>query len=261
MVAEAVNAGLAFISADYRLIPSGGITGRDILQDVKDAFAFVGGRRFTHPATGAEYTIDSDSLAAAGTSSGGLCAYLAAIHAVPQPKAIVSMYGMGGDFLTPHYLEAKTEIFFRGREMLDPADPKILPSDLATPNYPANPRMQLTRLYLQLGVFLDYYTGQPNTTAIDEGNKELFPEANISSSWPPTLFVHGDQDTAVPVGDSKNLHRLLLEAGAHSELVVVPGCEHSFDYVQGNEEKFGTIFERVISFLKERLIVPSGNSP
>ncbi len=113
--------------------------------------------------------------------------------------------------------------------------------------------MQLTRLYLQLGVFLDYYTGEPNTTAIEDGNTSLFPQANVSSSWPPTLLIHGDQDTAVPVGESKNLQRLLLEAGAYSELVVVPGCEHSFDYVQGNEEQFGTIFEQVISFLKERL--------
>ena len=39
-------------------------------------------------------------MAVAGSSAGGLCAYLAAIHCVsPKPKGIVSMYGLGGNFL------------------------------------------------------------------------------------------------------------------------------------------------------------------
>ena len=45
------------------------------------------------------FKIDPDAMAVAGTSAGGLCAYLAAMHCVsPKPKGIVSMYGMGGDF-------------------------------------------------------------------------------------------------------------------------------------------------------------------
>ena len=46
------------------------------------------------------FKIDPDAMAVAGSSAGGLCAYLAAMHCVsPKPKGIVSMYGMGGNFL------------------------------------------------------------------------------------------------------------------------------------------------------------------
>jgi hypothetical protein len=83
-------AGFAVISADYRLLSP--CTGRDILDDVVDLFAFLG--RTKH--LGA-VQVDSTRLAAAGNSAGGLCTYLAAIHANPKPRAILSMYGLGGE--------------------------------------------------------------------------------------------------------------------------------------------------------------------
>lgn len=47
----------------------------------------------------APFTVDPNALAVAGTSAGGLCAHWAAMHVSPKPKAVVSMYAMGGDFL------------------------------------------------------------------------------------------------------------------------------------------------------------------
>lgn len=91
------------ISADYRLLsPS---TGHDVLQDIKDLFKYVG-----HGLNQAidedcisrgvpAFHINPDAIAVSGTSSGGLCAYLAAMHATPRPVAVLSMYGMCGDCL------------------------------------------------------------------------------------------------------------------------------------------------------------------
>lgn len=45
------------------------------------------------------FTVDPERIAVAGTSSGSLCAYLAALHASPRPKAVLAMYGMGGNML------------------------------------------------------------------------------------------------------------------------------------------------------------------
>ena len=46
------------------------------------------------------FKIDPKTIAVAGSSAGGLCAYLAAMHCVsPKPKALLSLYGQGGDFL------------------------------------------------------------------------------------------------------------------------------------------------------------------
>jgi hypothetical protein len=83
-------AGFAIISADYRLLSP--CTGRDVLDDIVDLFAFLA--RTKHLGT---VQVDSTRLVAAGNSAGGLCAFLAAVHANPKPRAILSMYGLGGE--------------------------------------------------------------------------------------------------------------------------------------------------------------------
>ncbi|KAK0464191.1 uncharacterized protein EV420DRAFT_1475712, partial [Desarmillaria tabescens] len=142
------------------------------------------------------------------------------------------------------------------------------PRTSSTPGYPANPRMLLARLYLQLGIFLDYYTGahEPSLSAtlrtrappipIDEltlKHKILFPQMNVTGAWPPTLFVHGEIDTAVPADESRYLHCSLLDAGVNSEIMVIDGMEHSFDYAPESEEKFGGLFDHIAIFFGDKL--------
>lgn len=97
------------LSADYRLVsPS---TGHDVLQDIKDLFAFVGqdlNRKIEEDCiarASAVFHINPHAIAVSGTSSGGLCAYFAAMHAAPRPVAVLSMYGMGGDYLVSNHLQ------------------------------------------------------------------------------------------------------------------------------------------------------------
>ncbi|KZT27450.1 alpha/beta-hydrolase, partial [Neolentinus lepideus HHB14362 ss-1] len=305
------RAGIVFISADYQLIPPA--AGHDIISDIIDLFAFLSTSvneliRQNYLRTSMVVQLDPDAIAVAGTSSGGLCAYLAAMHASPKPKALLSMYSMGGDFFNPHYLTVKTEPFFRGREILDPASfaqflyPKTQPggspsgspteentetvisdfplayhpSTSPTPGYPANPRMQLTRLYLQLGVWLDYYTGRHNpslslqlrnileTTTDDDDDmrkrmKALIPDEDLClfpqlhsglQEWPPTLLIHGKSDTAVKIEESLRLYAILQEAGVDVTMKAVDGQEHSFDYQKDAEETFGSaIFDEAVDFL------------
>nr|VWP01178.1 Glycerol-1-phosphatase [Ganoderma boninense] len=299
---------MIFISADYRLLPPA--TGHDILADIKDLFAFidrdVNGLIQSCQAKYA-FEIDSSALAVAGSSSGALCAYLAAMHALPQPKAVVSLYGMGGDMLTWQYVTTKTTPFFRGREMLDPAEfsdflypkcqhlPPTSDSPLAyhpptyhIPGYPANPRQLLGRLYLQLGTFLDYYTGahEPSLSGslreilarggrlsqhseVDDTNADhsihipvehhhLFPQFNVDSQFPSTFLIHGSADTAVSIRESRALYAQLKSAGIRSELKILEGKEHNFDYDAKAEEEFGQpggLFEQAVDFLKEHLLL------
>ncbi|KAH7903742.1 Alpha/Beta hydrolase protein [Hygrophoropsis aurantiaca] len=297
--------GYIFISADYRLVPPS--TGHDILEDVKDAFHFVS-NQLNHtldaiylsqpsPAPHSrirKYHVNPNALAAAGTSAGGLCAYLAAMHISPTPRAILSLYGMGGNFLSPHYLAPKTTPFFRGRELLDPADFSafLYPSNLALtaisdsalayhpqthviPGYPANPRMLLGRLYLQLGVTLDYYTGrhapslslslrdsllsprspsvQIDTEAIGARDTPLFPQFGVTSGWPPTFLAHGTSDTAVPLADSHTMQALLERAGVEVTLLAIEGAEHSFDYAPDAEARYEREFDAMAGFLGRHL--------
>ncbi|KAG6840236.1 hypothetical protein C0991_008020 [Blastosporella zonata] len=320
------KAGYAFISADYQLLPPS--TGHDIVQDIQDVLKFITSRDFASanadapgmgdaPSENFRFEIDPEAIAVAGSSAGGLCTYLAAMHCTsPKPKAIVSMYGMGGDFFTPHYLTPKTKPFFRGREILDPRDfakylhpnhDPDMPFDHASrefaalqpiadsalvyhpqtyhiPGYPASPRMFITRLYLQLGVFIDYYTGMHDNGGISpvlrdilasrtnlspeadepefddrvralipEEHRGLFPQFAALADWPPIVLVHGTEDSAVPIWDSKTLARRLKARGVDVELWEVEGREHSFDYEPGAEELFGDVFDKVEEFLKTHI--------
>ena len=107
-----VNAhGFTFISPDYRLVPPA--TGHTVLEDIKDLFGFLSkaGKIFT-TSQQYEFEIDKDAIVVAGSSAGGLCAYLAAIHCdSPKPKAVLSIYGMGGDFLVSASALMRVSIF------------------------------------------------------------------------------------------------------------------------------------------------------
>ncbi|KAG6816816.1 hypothetical protein H0H87_002659 [Tephrocybe sp. NHM501043] len=302
----------------------------DIVKDLQDVLEFVTSREFASTSTGVDglgldispdsfkFKVDPQAVAVAGSSAGGLCAYLAAMHCIsPKPKAIVSMYGMGGDFIKPHYLTPKTKPFFRGREILDPRDfleylhpnhsPENTPDALVSrefsalqpiadspleyhpqtyhiPGYPANRRMLITRLYLQLGIFIDYFTGAHENggistalrgilasipalskgaddvelndrfrTVIPEQHRSLFPQFGISAAWPPVVLVHGTDDSAVPIGDSRTLAKQLKASGVDVELWEIEGREHSFDYEPEAEELFGDIFDKVGEFLKTHI--------
>lgn len=186
---------------------------------------------------------------------------------------------------TAHYLQPKSKPFFRGREILaiEPFQEYIYPQcetlppvadsplsyhskDSPTPGYPANPRMFLTRLYLQQGDFLDYYTGDhnlsnqlrpsPSKHLVPAVHTPLFPQFGVSSSWPPTLLVHGTEDTAVPIHDSQLMKKLLEEARVDVELIEVAGQEHSFDYEPDADRLFGgqdKLFDKITAFLVTRL--------
>ncbi|KAF7314633.1 MYND finger domain-like protein [Mycena kentingensis (nom. inval.)] len=288
------NTGIVFVSVAYRLLPPA--TLHEILDDVRDAMGFLAKDDLQcADESGKRFGIDVDAIGTAGTSAGGTLAYLAAIHAVPRPRAVLGMYAMFGNAFSPLILAPKTEIFTRGRELLDPAafseflypastSLPILtesalayhPPDSATPGWPANPRMPLSRLYFQLGTFLDYITGQHEPSVsealrplLDEDDllvrqeavravlprehHALFPQLNVTPGFPPTFLVHGSEDTGVPLDESRHFKRLLEEVGVKVELRVVDGAEHSFDYVSDAEERYGALFDEVAEFFKGAL--------
>lgn len=101
--------GYLFIRADYRLLPAN--TGHDVVADIEDLWTFLfkspGGREFKFWSGGSDsnqtsitYKIDKDAVVVSGESAGATCAHLCVMHCPePRPKASISMYGMGGDFM------------------------------------------------------------------------------------------------------------------------------------------------------------------
>lgn len=234
------------------------------------------------------FEIDPEKIIVAGGSSGGCLAHLAAAHTTsPRLKGVLALYPMGGDFFTPHWLQPKTKPFFMGRPLLDPANSKKLlypfPEGLPAPTsdapsvlnpatgLPAEPRMPLTSLSIQLGIWLDYYTGEFNPSlsgilrdALDAGvphtsvgdlvperHRPLFPTIVVhSDSWPPTLMLHGTADTAVPILSSQRMKLLLTSAGVSAELIEIEGKEHLFDAQPNSDVEFSQVYDEVKEFLK-----------
>jgi len=63
---------------------------------------------------------------------------------------------------------------------------------------------------------------------------------------PPIMQVHGDKDVIVPVEHARNLHKQLGKIGVISELVVIPGGNHS--------EAGARNSERATAFVKQYLL-------
>lgn len=166
------------------------------------------------------------------------------------------------------------------------------PSTYHIPGYPANPRMLLVRLFLQLGRFNDYFTGEhepslscrlrealdaksnlddpsipwTQSTQCDIDAKDqrmrslipnrhltLYPQFNVTSSWPPTLLFHGTHDSAVHVSESRHMKALLESVAVPVRLIEFEGKEHSFDYEPDSEARHGNEFDEALEFLKQWL--------
>jgi acetyl esterase/lipase len=159
--------------------------------------------------------------------------------------------------------------------------PTFFGPDSPTPGMPSNPRMKVVRLWLQLGVFLDYWTGvhEPSISAtlrtlLPEKGEEttpavidtrlrdalrssahpIFPQLLVNSEWPPVMLIHGSNDSAVPAQSSRAMHARLLDARVETTLRIVEGSDHSFDLKNGAEEAFGGLFNEAIEFLRAALL-------
>ncbi|KAF9472903.1 alpha/beta-hydrolase [Pholiota conissans] len=277
------GSGWALISVNYQLLPPA--SGHDIIKDIQDLFVFL--EKETLSADGQVFKVDVNRLVVSGSSSGGHCAYLAAMHASPKPKGVFAAYSPAGNFLIPQYLEEKTKPFFMGRDLLDaskfqdyiypfpngPLEPTSdIPLVFGAP--PTNRRVAMAALYLQLGTYLDYVTGQHEPSlsgslrklladetktladlemAIPEKHRALFPQLAVDSSWPPTLLMTGTADTAVLPEESYHFHDLLEKAKVRTVLVKVPGVDHLFDFAPDAKDKWAVEFDLITNFMAECL--------
>lgn len=62
-------------------------------------------------------------------------------------------------------------------------------------------------------------------SALAEG---ISPIVFVSDDDPPTLLVHGDADTLVPLSNSERIHAAFDEAGVENKLIVIEGAGHGF---------------------------------
>ncbi|KAF7978042.1 hypothetical protein HWV62_1659 [Athelia sp. TMB] len=277
MIDMALANGIAFVSADYRLLyPSTGLTQ---LVDVCTLFKFLARTDSLNLPGGV--SIDPARIAVAGVSAGAYLARLAALHANPRPCAVLSLWGMGGDWLLDHFLAVKTTPPpFKWAGPDAPADPPCgdeVAEDRAVLDAVSRTwtdelgRVGLYPLWWARGNFLDHLTGlhglsaslrvrapADRESAIPVHLRILFPQLLISADFPPTMLVHGDADVTVLVDESLRTHAQLLGAGVRCELCVVPGAEHGLRVGDAMVPGVEQIYEKAFRFVAKELGVQVG---
>jgi dipeptidyl aminopeptidase/acylaminoacyl peptidase len=228
----------------------------------------------------ASFRIDSSRLAVSGASAGAYPAYLAAVHALPKPRAVFGLYGLGGHLLTSFYYSIKSPITVNIADYesyLNPIDEKnnfvrsVSDIPLAWPILEGGEKARTTgalyQVFSETGTLLDYLRGvqrlsqclrsttpyqQNLQEKIPEESQCLFPELYVAN-FPPTYLVHGTADQAVPTDNSTFLAQKLELNHIPYVLTLAEGRGHGFNAEADAEEIYNTYIKGVIQFFLEHV--------
>ena len=65
---------------------------------------------------------------------------------------------------------------------------------------------------------------------IPERYAQASPLSHVTAAAPPYLFLHGDQDVAVVISQSRRMADALTAAGAEAHLLAIPGGGHLLNH-------------------------------
>ncbi len=238
LVAELVEAGYAVVSIDYRLAPETKLPA--ILEDVRDAFAWIrseGPRAFGARDTG---------MVVLGGSAGGYLTLVSGYLISPRPVALVSFWGYG-DIVGPWY--SRPDPFYRKQPLVTEADAR---GSVGTIPIAEPPLLhQRFRFYLycrQNGLWPKEVAGI-DPDAEPQAFDRFCPLRNVSAEYPPTLLVHGTNDTDVPHEQSALMDRELERHHVPHEFLSVPGAGHGLTGIARADSD--RVHERVMAFLRK----------
>jgi acetyl esterase/lipase len=231
-----LNAGYTIISIDYRLAPQ--VKLQKIIEDLEDAYRWV---RAEGPKL---FLIDPDRIAVVGHSAGGYLALMAGFVLKPSPGAIVSFYGYG-DITGEWY--SRPDPFYNRQPLVSKEEAYQAVGTRIISDDQNWSRMKFYLYTRQHGLWpLEVVGHDPDR------EPRIFdpfcPLRNVTRDYPPTLLLHGDNDTDVPFEQSVLMAKELERQGIQHELIPMPGRGHGFDAEMGDPEIAAT-FDRVLKFL------------
>jgi acetyl esterase/lipase len=235
--------GYALVSLDYRLAPE--VKLPEIISDIEDAFTWL---RISGPKL---LNIDPDRMVVTGGSAGGYLTLMEGLRDRPKPRHLVAYWGYGdvdGDWYTP------PSEFYRKRP-IDEKDDAYRAVGKVLTGVEGNSEEQKARgrfyLYLrQNGLWTKEVTGFDPVK--EKAKLDPFcPVRNVTRDYPPTMLVHGTEDTDVPYELSAAMAKELMSNKVVHHLVTVRGAGHG---LSGGEKKaVEEAHDRALAFIREYL--------
>jgi acetyl esterase/lipase len=239
---KALDAGFAIVSIDYRLAPETRLP--EIIQDVEDAFKWV---REQGPQL---FHIDPNRLAVAGGSAGGYLTLVTGYRVQPRPRALVSLYGYGdlvGDwYSTPSPHPRHQTVKMSSEEAhAQVSGPPI--SDARDRKGNGGAFYQFCR---QHGTWPKEVSGwDPHAATEKEKFVPFMPARNVTREYPPTLLIHGTQDTDVPYEQSVIMADAFTQLGVAHKFVTIPDAEHGL--AGGEAAMIEKAYQSAIDFIRQ----------
>ena len=79
----------------------------------------------------------------------------------------------------------------------------------------------------------------------------FMPLKNVTRDYPPTLLIHGEDDTDVPYAQSQLMAAELKRKGVEHRLISIPKAEHGLQ--GGDKNKIDDAYDAAFAFLREHL--------
>jgi acetyl esterase/lipase len=236
--------GYALVSIDYRLGPE--VKLPEIAADVEDAFHWLReeGAKKCH--------LDADRLVVTGGSAGGYLTLLAGARVKPRPRALVAYWGYGdvdGDWYTK-----PSEHYRKNVPLVDREEAyKAVGSKVVTGSedgFDGKARGRFYHYLRQNGLWTKEITGfdpEKERAKLDP----YCPVRNVTADYPPTLLIHGTEDTDVPYDESVAMEKELARHDVAHELITVRGAGHGL--AGGDKKLIEDAQERAATFIRTHL--------
>jgi acetyl esterase/lipase len=234
-----LDEGYAVVSIDYRLAPETQLPG--IIEDLEDAFAWV---REKGPQL---FKIDPDRLAVMGGSAGGYLTLTSGYRVKPRPRVLVAFWGYG-DLVGPWYSEPSKH---PRHQQIKMTEEEAYAQVSGPPISDANDRQGNGAGYYlfcrQHGLWPKGVSGwEPHTEV--EKFVPYMPLRNVTPDYPPTLLIHGTEDTDVPCEQSVMMAQALKEHGVPHQLITIAGGEHGLG--GGDPQQIDAAYESAFEFVR-----------
>jgi acetyl esterase/lipase len=235
--------GYALVSIDYRLAPE--VKLPEIIADVEDAFAWLrkDGSKLLH--------VDPTRLVVTGGSAGGYLTLTMGARLKEKPKALVAYWGYGdvdGEWYTKpseHY--RKTVPLIEKDEAYKAVSKTPLTG--SEKDFDGKARGRLYLYFRQNGLWTKEVTGFDATekTKLDP----YCPVRNVTKDYPPTILVHGTEDTDVPYELSANMAKEFEKHKVPFEFVTVKGAGHGLS--GGDKKLVAEAHDKALAFIRAHL--------